>query len=254
MQQLEGRNVVLEALQRNRRRVHRIWLDERAREDAKLRRLLALAAERGVAVRRVPRQELDRRARGDVHNGIIAEADPLPRVGVAGLLDGLIGRGEDPFLALADEVQYEHNLGAILRSGLGAGLHGLVVPTRRGAGLSPVVARVAMGAAEEIPVIREGLFSALKKIRRAGVRVIGTDMGGRPPWEVDLTGPVALVLGGESKGLSPTLRERCDEVVGVPLLGGLESLNVSVTAGVVFFERVRQLTLDRARTTGAAGR
>ncbi len=241
MDRLEGRNVVLEALARQRRPVRAIWLDGGARVDAKLERILALAGEQGVQVHRIPRKELDRRARGDVHNGILAEAEPLPRKRVEEVIDEAMARDEAPFLALADEVQYEHNLGAILRSGLGAGLHGMVVPTRRGAGLSPVVARVAMGAAEEIPLIREGLFSALKKIRRQGLRVVGADMHGTPPWDVDLTGPIALVLGGESKGLSPTLRSRCDAVVGVPLAGGLESLNVSVTAGVIFFERVRQL-------------
>lgn len=240
MEQLEGRNVVLEALVRNRRAVRTIWLDEGARPDSKLDHILALAKERGATVRRVARREIDRRSQGDVHNGIVADAEPLPRKTVDEVIIDAMHRDEAPFLALADEVQYGHNLGAILRSGMGAGLHGLVVPTRRGASMSPVVARVAMGAAEEIPIIRESLFSALKKIRRQGVMVVGADMSGTAPWDVDLTGAVAMVLGGESKGLSPTLRSRCDVVVGVPLLGGLESLNVSVTAGVLFFERVRQ--------------
>lgn len=245
MDRLEGRNVVLEALTRGRRPVRAIWLDERARPDEKIQRILALARERGVKVQRVPRQEIDRRAQGDVHNGILADADPLAGRTVDEVIDAAYARDEAPFIALADEVQYEHNLGAIMRSGLGAGLHGIVVPTRRGAGLSPVVARVAMGAAEEIPVVREGLFSALKKIKKHGMLVVGADMSGTAPWDVDLTGAVAVVLGGESKGLSPTLRKKCDVVVGVPLQGGLESLNVSVTAGVLFFERVRQLAGKR---------
>ncbi len=241
MDRLEGRNVVLEALVRKRRPVKVIWLDRQARPDKKLSRILDLARQQGVRVERVARQEIDRRARGDVHNGILADARPLEGSSVLGVVDRAFACGETPFVALADEVQYEHNLGAILRSGLGAGLHGLIVPTRRGAGLSPVVARVAMGAAEEIPIVREGLFSALKKLKRQGLKVVGADMSGTAPWDVDLTGPVAIVLGGESKGLTPTLRQRCDEVVGVPLSGGLESLNVSVTAGILFFERVRQL-------------
>ncbi len=245
MDRLEGRNVVLEALARGRRPVRVIWLDEGARPDPKIKRILSLAREQGVRVNRISRAELDRRARGDVHNGILADAEPLAGRSVSEIVAGAYQRDETPFVALADEVQYEHNLGAILRSGLGAGLHGLVVPTRRGAGLSPVVARVAMGAAEEIPIVREGLFSALKKLRREGLMVVGADMSGTAPWDVDLTGPLAMVLGGESKGLTPTLRKRCDVVVGVPLQGGLESLNVSVTAGVLFFERVRQLAGKR---------
>ena len=116
----------------------------------------------------------------------------------------------------------------------------MVVPVRRGKGVTAVVQRVAMGAAEEVPVVREGLSSALATLRRAGVRVVGADMDGRPCWSVPMTGPLAVVLGGEDKGLSPTLRERCDDIVSVPLQGGLESLNVSVTAGVLLFEKVRQ--------------
>lgn len=239
-EQLEGRNPVVEALQRGRRRVRVVWVDERARPDPKLTHLLELAARQGARVVRVPRAELDRRARGDVHNGVVAEADPLPDVSTTELLDAIYARGEEPFFALADEVQYEQNLGAILRSGLGAGLSGLVVPVRRGAGLSPVVHRVSMGGAEAVPVVREGLSASLAVIRRAGIRVVGADMDGTPFWDADLTGPLAVVLGGESKGLSPTLRARCDAVVAVPLQGGLESLNVSASAALLFFERVRQ--------------
>ena len=245
MDQLEGRNPVFEALSRNKRRVHEILLDERARPGGKIDGILGLARKRGVAVKRVPRKVLDRMARGDVHNGIIARAEPLPSHSVNSLLAELRQRGEDPFLVLADEISYEHNLGAILRSGLGAGVHGVVVPVRRGKGLSPVVQRVAMGAAEEVHLVREGLPSAQKKCRKEGLLVVGADMDGEPCWDLDLTGPLALVLGGESKGLSPTLRKRCDHVVRVPLAGGLESLNVSVTAAVLMFERARQLRRGR---------
>ncbi|NOY27548.1 MAG: 23S rRNA (guanosine(2251)-2'-O)-methyltransferase RlmB [Oligoflexia bacterium] len=245
--QLEGRNVVIEALRRQRRPVTRIWLDERARPGAKVDELLALADAQGVPVQRVARQTLDRRSATGAHNGVIAEAEPLPEFTVVSLLGDLAWRKQDPFLVLVDEVQYEHNLGAILRSALGSGVNGVIVPTRRGKGLSPVVARVAMGGAEEVPVVREGLSSALATIRRAGVRVVGCDMKGRPMWKVALTGPIALVLGGEDKGLSPTLRKRCDEIAAVPLAGQLDSLNVSVSAALMMFEKVRQ---ERSGTTG----
>ncbi|HJN73210.1 MAG TPA: 23S rRNA (guanosine(2251)-2'-O)-methyltransferase RlmB [Myxococcota bacterium] len=245
MDQLEGRNPVFEALARRRRRVARILLDERARPGGKIDTILELAREQGVPVERVPRRKLDRLARGDVHNGVVAQAEPLPRHSVNSLLAEIRGRGEDPFLLLADEVSYEHNLGAILRSALGAGVHGVVVPVRRGKGLTPVVQRVAMGAAEEVALVREGIPAAQKRCRKEGLLVVGADMDGQPCWDVDLTGPLALVLGGESKGVSETLRKRCDHIVSVPLQGGLESLNVSVTAAVLMFERERQLRRDR---------
>ena len=142
---------------------------------------------------------------------------------------------------LVDEVQYEHNLGAILRSALGAGVDAVIAPVQRGVGISPVVIRVSMGGAEAVPLIREGISSALAEIRRRGIPVLGADVDGVPPWEVDMRGPLALVLGGEDKGLTPPIRKRCDQIVGIPLAGGLSSLNVSVSAGVLLFERVRQM-------------
>ncbi len=233
-ERLEGRNVVLDALERGRRRVLRVWLDLGAKPDEKVSRILALAGDR---VTRVERALLDRMSVTGVHNGVIAEAEPLPELRVRDIL----AAKHDPFFVLVDEVQYEHNLGAVLRSALGAGVDAVVVPVQRGKGLSPVVHRVSMGGAEAVPLIREGISSALAEMRRAGVRIVGADMGGAPPWELDLTGPLALVLGGEDKGLTDPVRKRCDHVVGIPLRGGLESLNVSVSAGIVLFERVRQI-------------
>ncbi len=250
LDQLEGRNVVLEALQRGRRAVRRIDLDERAKPHPKLDAILAEAERLGVTVRRVSREALDEISVTGVHNGIIAVADPLPENTVRGLLADVARAGEFPFLLLVDEVQYEHNLGAILRSAMGAGVHGVVVPTRRGKGVTPVVQRVAMGGAEEVAVIREGLSSALATLRREGVRIVGADMDGAPAWDVPMTGPLAIVLGGEDKGLTHTLRERCDAIVSVPLKHGLDSLNVSVTAGVLVFEKVRQEAAAARKVAG----
>jgi 23S rRNA (guanosine2251-2'-O)-methyltransferase len=238
--QLEGRNPVLECLSRGKRRVRKILLDDRARPDAKIARLRTLAAAQGVSVVPTARVKLDRMADGRVHNGVIAVVDALPSWTTRQLIDKIFDDGDFPFLLLADEVNYEHNLGALLRSGLGFGVQGVVLPTRRGASLSPVAQRVAMGAAEEVPVVREGLSAALKHIKKAGVRVVGADMGGKPLGQVDLRGPIALVMGGESKGLSPTLRKKCDEVVSVPLAGELESLNVSVAGALLMYEKRRQ--------------
>lgn len=246
-EQLEGKNPILEALSRKRRRVLRIWVDQGAKPEPRLDRILRLAAEQNVAVARVERQKLDRMADGRVHNGIVAEAEELPSFTTAALLDDLFGRGVDPFLVLVDEVAYEHNLGAILRSSLGFGVHGVIIPTRRGAGLSPVVQRVAMGAAEEVPVVREGLYSALKPIKKSGIRVVGADMGGKPMSELDLRGPLALMLGSEGEGLGAELRARCDEIVSIPLAGGLESLNVSVAAALLMYEKRRQEGWFQAR-------
>lgn len=238
---LEGRNPVWECLRRGHRRVHRILLDPGAQETPRIREIREAARAAGVPVEPTPRETLDRLSVSGVHNGIMAFAEPFHPPSVARLTSELLERGEDPLLVLVDEPRYEQNIGAILRSALGAGVHGVVIPTRRGRGCSAVVQRVAMGAAEEVPLIREGLSSSLALIRRQGIPVVGAHMGGRPPWEVDLTGPLALVVGGEDKGLSPTLRKRCDLLVGIPLQGGLQSLNLSVSTGILLFERIRQL-------------
>ena len=235
---LEGRNVVEEALIRKRRKVKRIWLDAGARLDEKLQGLLAMAAAANVPVETVERSRLDRMSITGVHNGIIAEAAEIEQPTVK---EAIEQAGFDAFFVLVDEVQYEHNLGAILRSALGAGVTAVVIPTERGKGLTPVVQRVAMGGAEAVPVIREGLSSALAQMHRAGIRILAADMEGVAPWDLDLSGPIALVLGGEDKGVSDALKKRADAIVGIPLAGGLQSLNVSVSAAVLMFERVRQV-------------
>lgn len=240
MQQLEGRNPVLECLERNRRKARKIWLDRGAKSEPRIEKILALAAERKIPVERVERAKLDKMAADRVHNGIIAEVEDLPHYTTASLLDDLFEAQTDPFLVLVDEIAYEHNLGAILRSGLGFGVDGVVLPTHRGAGLSPVVQRVSMGAVEAVPVVREGLYSSLKVIKKAGIRIVGADMGGVPMGQLDLRGPVALMLGGEGEGLGPELRQRCDAIVSIPLAGGLESLNVSVAAALLMYEKRRQ--------------
>jgi len=231
---------VLECLLRNRRRVLRVLVDERARRHPKLERLLQSARARRVPVDRVPRQALDQISETGVHNGIIAWAEALSPPTFSALLDQLEQREKPPFLLLVDEPRYEHNLGAVLRSALGAGVDAVVVPRVRGKGVNAVVQRVAMGAAEEVPVIREGLSSCLAQLRRRGVRILGADSSGVPYWQEHLDGPVALVLGGEDKGLTSALRKRCDGIVAIPIQGGLQSLNLSVSAGILIFERVRQ--------------
>jgi 23S rRNA (guanosine2251-2'-O)-methyltransferase len=238
--QLEGRNPVIECLRRKKRRIYRIWLDQGAKEDGKVRELLTLAEKAGVPLNRVPRKRLDEQSHGRVHNGVIAAVEPLKSLTTLQLIDDLFESGQDAFLILADEIAYEQNLGAILRSALGFGVNGMIIPSRRGATFSSVAQRIAMGAAEEIPVVHDSLTSALKHIRKAGIRVIGADMNGTSLSQLDLRGPIALMLGGEGKGLSSTLQKRCDAVVSIPLQGELESLNVSVAAGVLMYEKRRQ--------------
>lgn len=243
LDQLEGRNPVLECLIRKRRRMIRLLLDERARAHPKLDRLIQSAQAQGVPLERLPRAELDTISETGAHNGVIAWVAPLQAPTMSALLDDLERRGREPFIIMVDEPQYEHNLGAILRSSLGAGVDAVVVPRVRGKGVNAVVQRVAMGAAEVVPVIREGLSSCLAQIQRRGIRVVGAEHGGQHHWDVDLTGPLVILLGGEDKGLTTPLLKRCDAIATIPTGGDLQSLNLSVTAGVLMYERCRQLAV-----------
>lgn len=241
MDRLEGRNPVLECLQRGRRQIRTLWIDRGAKPDERITAILELAAKAGLEPKTVDRQKLDRMAEGRVHNGVIAEVEPIATWTTNALLESIFAAGQEPFLILADGLQYEHNLGAVLRSALGFGASGVVLPTRRGADpISPVVQRVAMGAAEVVPIVRESLFVALSECKRSAVRIVGADMGGEPLGRVDLRGPIAIVLGEEGSGLSPKIRERCDAIVSIPLHGELESLNVSVAAAILMYEKRRQ--------------
>ncbi|MAA78519.1 MAG: 23S rRNA (guanosine(2251)-2'-O)-methyltransferase RlmB [Deltaproteobacteria bacterium] len=238
--QLEGRNLIIEVINRKRRKILNLFMDKSVRRDKKIEQIVSFAQTRNIPLQAVHRKKLDEMSIGGVHNGVIAYAQPLPEVHMDTLIDASFASPEPAFFLLADELNYEHNLGAILRSAAGAGVQGVVIPRKRGKGLTPVVQRVAMGGAEIVPVVREGISSALSKIKKAGIRVIGADMNGQSLFETDLRGPIAIVMGGESKGLSPTLQKKCDAVVSIPLCNNLESLNVSVSAAILLYEKRRQ--------------
>jgi 23S rRNA (guanosine2251-2'-O)-methyltransferase len=234
---------VLAALEASTR-VREIWIDRRAKPEEKLERLVRLARRQGVDCTPVSRLHLDGVSKTDVHNGLIAFAVPLEQLSLKNVLDRVEAEGREPFLLLLDQVQYEQNLGAILRSSAVAGVDAVVVPTRRGARMSPTVQRVAMGGAEVVPLVRESMTSSVATLSRRGIPIIGAEADGEQLyWEADMTGAVALALGGEDRGLGHKLRQGCTTVVSVPIdsSGPVTSLNVSVVAGLLLFERLRQI-------------
>ena len=241
LDQLEGRNVVLEALLAGRE-LEEILLDRGARPLGALLRLLELAEAARVSIHRTPPRELDRSSLTGTHNGVIAWARPQPTVRLKETLAGILGQDERPaFLLLLDQVQYEQNLGAILRTADAAGVHAVILPRSHAAVVSPLVRRISAGASEHLPVLHESPMNALKHLRRAGLLVVGADEHSPTPFDrVDLTGPLVLVLGGEHKGLSKAVRKRCDLLVSLPMRGRIPSLNVSVAAALLMYEKVRQ--------------
>lgn len=245
-----GVQPVLETLRAGLRPVERITVAEGAHE-ARLHEIIELARGAGVPVRRVPRAELQRVAAGANHQGVVATVAAARYWRTEELLDALAARvgTEDPPLALVlDGVEDPRNLGAIIRTAECAGAHGLFVPERRAAGLTETVAKAAAGALEYVPVARAAnVVRLIEELKGRGVWTIGTSADARTDYTGwDWTQPCALLLGGEGEGLRRLVRERCDVLVSVPLRGKIESLNVSVAAGVVLYEAVRQRTAARA--------
>jgi 23S rRNA (guanosine2251-2'-O)-methyltransferase len=204
------------------------------RHDARARDLVDRAEAAGVSVHPVDERRLGELARGERHQGVVAIADAaLPRVTLADVLEHPT---EPPLLLVLDGVTDPHNLGACLRSADAFGAHAVVVPKDRAVGVNATVAKAASGAVDTIPVITvTNLARALRDLKAAGVWIVGTDAGGESLFDADVTGPIAWVLGAEGEGLRRLTREHCDRIVGIPLAGSVESLNVSVAAGICLF-------------------
>jgi 23S rRNA (guanosine2251-2'-O)-methyltransferase len=236
MIQLEGRNPVQEAVKQGTATLIRV---ERGKErDPKIMSILSAAAKKGVSVEVVPRQRLDRMSKTGRHQGVIAVVEPSPTWSLEKVLKET---GREPCILLLDQVQDPHNLGAILRTSDAAGVDGVVIPKRGSADLGATVHRVSMGGSLHVPVWRQSLYTAIKTLKDDGFTVIGLDASADTPyWGINLTGAVAFVLGGEDRGINPTLLDKCDTIVRIPMMGKIPSLNVSVATSIVLYERLRQ--------------
>lgn len=236
---LVGRHPVLEAF-RASRAISRLWVQESLKEGS-LREIVALAREQHVPVTEVPKPFLDRLA-GDVpHQGVGAQVALKPTLSLEELPD-LVQSSTDPLVYILDGIQDPHNLGAILRTADATGATAVVIPERGAAGLTAVVAKASAGAIEYVPVVRvTNLAQAIDKLKDAGLFVFAADPGASQMYtEVDWTGPAAVVIGGEGRGVRPLIRNRSDGLVKLPMLGQVSSLNASNAASVIGFEAIRQ--------------
>ena len=234
---LAGRNPIREALKAGRP-VEKLLVADGDLSGAG-REIIRMAKDAGVVVQSVDRVRLDRIY--PAHQGMLAYVAAVPYTPLEDILAVAKEKGEDPFVVVLDGITDPHNLGAIIRSAECAGAHGVVIPERRAAGLSPAAAKAAAGALNHMPIARvKNLNRALDELKAAGLWVTGTAMDGESAYTADLTGPVALVIGSEGEGMSRLARERCDRVVSLPVKGHIDSLNASVAAGVMMYEIVRQ--------------
>lgn len=224
-----GIRPVVEALRSGRRRVFEVLDTVGDREVAKA------ANVRGVGVKKVSRQRIEELTRGAVHQGVAARVEPYPYSGLEEILST-----PEPLVLVLDGVTDPRNLGAVLRAADGAGASGVVVPKDRAVGVTAAAVKASAGASEHVRVAREtNLKRAIDRMKQSGLWVYAAGTGGTPYTELDLAGPVALVLGSEGRGVRRLVREACDGEVSIPMLGAVESLNVSVAAAILLYEARR---------------
>ena len=237
---IEGRNAVTEAL-RAGTPIDKVYL-ARGETDAALGHIAAKARERGIAVVDCDRRKLDNMSVTHSHQGVIAVAAVREYAEVEDILKAAADRGEPPLIVVCDELSDPHNLGAVIRTAECAGAHGVIIPKRRSAGLTAVVAKTSAGAVSYVPVARvANLTACLKELKEAGVWVFGTAADAdRAIYDADLKGPAAIVIGSEGNGMSHLVAKNCDFLVSIPMKGQLNSLNASAAAAILLYEAVRQ--------------
>jgi len=237
---IEGRNAVTEAL-RAGIAIDKVFIAN-GDTDAALRYIASTARAAGVVVVDADRRKLDTMSVTHAHQGVIALTACVEYATVGDILETARQKGEPPLIVLCDEISDPHNLGAIIRTCEAAGAHGVIVPKRRSAGLTAVVAKASSGAVFHTAVARvTNLTSSIVELKKAGVWIYGATAGSLPAlWDTDLSGPAALVIGSEGAGISRLVSENCDFHVSIPMFGKISSLNASVSAAILLYEAVRQ--------------
>lgn len=236
-----GLHAVQSALEHTPDKLTAAWVDM-GRMDAKLARIKQELEWAGLRVQAATRKDLERLSEGRNHQGVVVEVELAQELGESDLRDALAALPDKGFFLVLDHVQDPHNLGACLRSADAAGVQGVIITKDQSAGITPTVAKVASGAAETVPLYKvTNLARALGWLKDAGLWIVGAaGEAEKTVYETDLDMPLALVMGAEEKGLRRLTREHCDFLVKIPMLGQVESLNVSVATGILLFEAVRQ--------------
>lgn len=210
-------------------------------QDGSISNIKREARRQDTIINFVTKERLDQLSSTGHHQGVIAQAAAYSYATVEEMLETAREKGEDPFLILLDNIEDPHNLGAIIRTANLAGAHGVIIPKRRAAGLTAVVARASAGALNYTPVAKvTNLTATIKELKEKGLWFVCADMGGETMYELKLTGPIGLVIGNEGEGVSRLVREACDFTASIPMKGNIDSLNASVAAGVLAYEIVRQ--------------
>ncbi|MDA3128897.1 23S rRNA (guanosine(2251)-2'-O)-methyltransferase RlmB [Aliibacillus thermotolerans] len=235
-----GKNPITEALRSNRS-IHKIWIADGTKK-SHVQEIVQRAKEKNITLLYSPRKKLDELAQTTRHQGVVAVVSAYEYKELDDLFALATERREDPFFVLLDEISDPHNLGSILRTAEASGVHGVIIPKRRSAGLTQVVAKASAGAIEYVPVVRvTNMARTIDALKKQGLWIVGTDMETRDDFRtLDSDMPIGLVIGNEGKGMSRLVKEKCDLLVKIPMNGRVSSLNASVAAGLLMYEIYRK--------------
>ena len=236
---IEGRNAVLEAF-RSGKTIDKLFVLDGC-QDGPVKSIIREAKKTDTIINFVDKERLDRLAGTGHHQGVVAQAAAYEYAEVEDILKAAKDKGEAPFIFILDEIEDPHNLGAIIRTANQAGAHGVIIPKRRAVGLTATVAKTSAGAINYTPVAKvTNISKTVEDLKKQGMWFVCADMDGTTMYDLNLTGPIGLVIGNEGSGVGRLVKEKCDFVASIPMKGDIDSLNASVAAGVLAYEIVRQ--------------
>lgn len=237
---VEGRNAVL-ALLKSEKTINKILIAKGDRQGS-IFEIIKLAKNKNIIISEVDKNKLDTLSKTGHHQGVIAFVSPIEYKSIDEILKIAEDKKEAPFLLIADEIEDPHNLGALIRSAEIAGCHGIIIPKRRAVAVTEVVVKVSCGATEYLPIVRvNNINETIRELKDKGVWIIGTDGNANITYyEQDFTGPIAIVIGSEGRGMNKLTMQNCDFLVKIPMHGHITSLNASVSGGIVLFEAAKQ--------------
>lgn len=231
-----GRNAVMEAL-KNDKTIEALYLSNGSREGS-INQIINLAKKNKIVIKEADKKKLDSMSAGMVHQGVIAKITPYKYFEIKDILDDAKKKGEAPFIIILDELEDPHNLGSIIRTAETCGVHGIIIPKRRNVGVTPTVYKSSVGAVEHVKIAKvTNINNIIDELKEQGIWVYGADIEGREySYEVDFSGPCALIIGSEGRGISKLTLKKCDKLVRIPMIGKINSLNASVAGGIMMYE------------------
>ena len=238
--QIEGRNAVLELLESNKD-INKIYITAGEKRGS-INKIIAMAKEKKIIIVEKEKRQMDIMAGTENYQGVIAIVPPYEYVDIKDILDEAKKRNEDPFILILDGIEDTHNLGAIIRTAEAAGVHGIIIPKRRAASVNSTVSKIACGALQYMKIARvSNVTDVINKLKEQGIWICGTDVNtDKYYYNQDLTGPLAIVIGNEANGISNLVKKQCDFLVKIPIIGNMQSLNASVSTGIIVYGALRQ--------------